>query len=257
MQPVLFVSHGSPMLGLEAGAWGEALHRWATALTGVKAVLVLSAHWEAPAPIGIMSAQAPATMHDFSGFPDSLFALAYGAPGEPALALRIQEHFAAAGIPAQLDAGRPLDHGAWVPLMAAFPGATIPVLELAMPRPRTPGQLFALGKALRPLREEGVLIVASGGLVHNLRLLDWAGAAAPEPWALAFATWVTERLARGEYEAVQEASTTAPHYEKAVPTSEHFDPLFFALGAAGASPMATVYDGWQLGSLSLKTWSWG
>lgn len=257
MQPVLFVSHGSPMLGLEPGAWGEALHRWALARTGVKAILVLSAHWEAPAPIGITSSQAPATLHDFSGFPDRLSALQYGAPGNPALALRVQELLEASGHPAQLDPHRPLDHGAWVPLLAAFPEATIPVLELAQPRPRTPRQLYALGQALRPLRDEGVLIMASGGVVHNFGYLDWEGVRAPEPWALAFEAWVAERLAQGDHPSVLEASTTAPGYPKAVPTSEHFDPLYFAMGAAGDAPLSTLYDGWQLGSLSLRTWAWG
>jgi 4,5-DOPA dioxygenase extradiol len=255
-QPVLFVSHGSPMLGLEPGAWGEALRAWALSLQGVKAVLVLSAHWEGSSPIGITSAQAPATLHDFSGFPDRLFTLAYPAPGDPGLAERTRSLLAAAGIAAQLDPARPLDHGAWVPLMAAFPEAEVPVIQVALPRPRTPRQVFELGQALRPLRDEGVLIVASGGIVHNLRLLDWDGATGPEPWALAFEAWSAERLAKGDVAGLLEGAATAPHYDRAVPTTEHFDPLFFALGAAGGSLPSSVYDGWQLGSLSLRCWCW-
>ena len=256
LQPVLFVAHGSPMLGLEPGAWGEALRHWTPRLQGVKAILVLSAHWEAT-ELAITSSPAPATLHVFGGFPDLLYTLQYPAPGDPVLAQRIQGLLAAAGVTAQLDPVRPLDHGAWVPLRVAFPEATLPVVQLALPRPRTPGQLFQLGQALRPLREEGILIMASGGIVHNLRLLDWSGDSRPKAWALAFEAWVTERLEKGEHQALVAECAQAPHHAEAVPTSEHFDPLFFALGAAGGSPLATVYDGWQLGSLSLRTWAWG
>ena len=257
LQPVLFVSHGSPMLGLEPGAWGRALRAWAATLQDLKAVLVVSAHWEAPAPIRIGSALAPATLHDFSGFPDRLLALQYPAPGHPALAGQIQARLTQAGIPAQLEPERPLDHGAWVPLRVAFPEGRLPVLELALPQPRTPRQLFELGQALGPLREEGVLIVASGGIVHNLRLLNWAADSGPEPWAQAFEAWVADKLEQGGPLALLQHWGTAPNHARAVPSSEHFDPLFFALGAANGSVLSTVYDGWQLGSLSLRTWAWG
>ena len=255
-QPVLFVSHGSPMLALEPGAWGEALHRWTQGLGGVKEVLVLSAHWEGATPIGITSAPAPATLHDFGGFPDQLYTLEYPAPGAPELAERVRGLLSAAGIPAQLDAARPLDHGAWVPLMAMFPEAQVPVLQVELPRPRTPRAIFALGQALAPLRDEGVLLVASGGIVHNLRLLDWQGEGNPEPWALAFETWVAERLAEGRNDSIMDDVASAAHFAKAVPTTEHFDPLFFAMGAGGGASPSTVHDAWQLGSLSLRTWAW-
>lgn len=256
LQPTLFVSHGSPMLAAEPGLWGAALRGWAEGLRDVKAVVMLSAHWEASGPAGITSAEAPATLHDFGGFPDLLYTLQYPAPGAPALAERVRGLLAEAGLPARLDPERPLDHGAWVPLRSAFPEATVPVIQVSLPRPRTPRQVFELGRALRPLREEGVLLMGSGGIVHNLRLLDWAGDSEPEPWARAFETWVAERLERGEYDAVMADCAAAPHFEKAVPTSEHFDPLYIALGAADGSPASTVHQGWQLGSLSLRIWAW-
>ena len=255
-QPVLFVSHGSPMLALEPGAWGEALRGWAQGLKGVKAVLVLSAHWEGARPIGVISAPAPATLHDFGGFPDQLYTLAYPAPGAPELAGRVQGLLADAGLPAQLDPDRPLDHGAWVPLMAMFPEAGVPVLQVELPRPRTPREIFALGQALRPLRDEGVLLLASGGIVHNLRLLDWHGEGHPAPWALAFETWVADRLAQGRTGELMDEVASAPEFARAVPTTEHFDPLFFAMGAGDGDPVTTVHDAWQLGSLSLRTWAW-
>ena len=255
MQPVLFVSHGSPMLGLAPGAWGAALRRWALGLKEVRAVLVVSAHWESPGPLLVTGAEAPATLHDFGGFPDELYTLEYPAPGAPALAARTRELLTAAGLAAQVDPTRPLDHGAWVPLMAAFPDAALPVIQVSMPRPRTPRQLFEMGQALRPLRAEGVLLVASGGIVHNLRLLDWDGQGAPEPWALAFEAWVAERLT--EPDSLMAAAVAAPDYSRAVPTSEHFDPLFFAMGAGEGEVPATIHDGWQMGNLSLRTWAWG
>ena len=257
LQPVLFVSHGSPMLAVEPGAWGVALHAWAQDLGELKAVVVLSAHWEAPGPVGITSAETPATLHDFSGFPERLFSLSYPAPGAPVLAERIRELLAGSGLSARLDPARPLDHGAWVPLLAAFPDATVPVLQVSLPRPRTPRQIFELGQALRPLREEGVLLLASGGVVHNLRLLDWEGDSEPAPWARGFEAWVAGRLDRGDYDGIMAEVATAPDVEKAVPTTEHFDPLFFAMGAGAGSALTTVHDAWQLGSLSLRVWAWG
>ena len=244
------------MLGLEPGAWGAALHGWAARLRGIKAILALSAHWQA-SELAITSSASPATLHDFSGFPEGLSSLRYPAPGDPVLAARVQALLAGAGFAARLDPDRPLDHGAWVPLLAAFPEASTPVIQLALPRPRTPGGLFELGQTLGVLRQEGVLIVASGGIVHNLGLLDWGGDSAPAAWAQAFEAWVAARLERGEHRELLRDCASAPHYPQAVPTSEHFDPLYFALGAAGDGPLSTVYQGWQLGSLSLRSWAWG
>jgi 4,5-DOPA dioxygenase extradiol len=254
VQPVLFVSHGAPTLALEGGAWAAALKAWAGTLEGVRAILVVSAHWEHPGPVQVLAHPQPETLHDFGGFPEALYQMRYPAPGDPALAARVVALIRAAGLEAELDPLRPLDHGAWVPLRAAFPEARIPVLQVSLPLPRTPRQLFQLGGLLGPLRREGVLLVGSGGVVHNLRLLDWAGRGAPEPWALGFETWVSDHLA--DPPGLFEAAGQAPAYPKAVPTSEHFDPLFFALGAAGGAPAQTVFQGWQLGSLSLRTWAW-
>ena len=254
VQPVLFVSHGAPTLALDGGAWAAALAAWAGTLDGVRAILVVSAHWESPGPVRVLAQAHPETLHDFGGFPEALYQMRYPAPGDPALAARVVAMIRAAGLAAELDDQRPLDHGAWVPLRAAFPEARIPVVQVSLPLPRTPRQLFQLGSLLGPLRREGVLLMGSGGIVHNLRLLDWSGSGAPEPWALGFEAWVGDRL--GDPPALFEAAGQAPAYLKAVPTSEHFDPLFFALGAANGSPVQTVFQGWQMGSLSLRTWSW-
>lgn len=254
--PVLFVSHGAPTLALDGGAWGAALKTWADGLSGVRSILVLSAHWESSGPVQVMAHPQPDTLHDFGGFPDALYQMRYPSPGDPALAARVVDLIRGAGLEAELDPRRPLDHGAWVPLRAAFPEAAIPVIQVSLPMPRTPRQVWELGRLLGPLRGAGVLIVASGGIVHNLRLLDWSGSPAPEDWAVTFERWVADRLAQPDPSGLFEAAGRAPAYAKAVPTSEHFDPLYFALGAAGDGRIRSVYDGWQYGSLSLRTWAW-
>jgi len=256
VQPVLFVSHGAPTLALDGGAWADALRTWAGGLKGVKAILVFSAHWESPGPVLAMAHPHPETLHDFSGFPEPLFRMQYPSPGDPALAARVVAMLRAAGLEAGLDPRRPLDHGAWVPLRAAFPEATVPVIQVSLPVPRTPRQVFELGRVLSPLRREGVLFIGSGGVVHNLRLLDWSGNPPPDPWAVGFEAWIADHLTPEAAPELFEAARQAPGYAKAVPTSEHFDPLYFALGAAGGSTLRTVFEGWQLGSLSLRTWAW-
>lgn len=251
MQPVLFVSHGSPMLALEPGTWGAALRNWAARLRDLTAILVVSAHWETEGPAAITSAERPVTLHDFSGFPPELNTLTYPAPGAPALAQRIQALLQAGGYPAKLDPERPLDHGAWVPLLSLFPAADLPVVQVSLPR--TPDDLIRLGACLRPLRTEGVLIVASGGIVHNLHRLAWEGGE-PDPWALAFEGWVETHLATPD--VLRRAASQAPGYKESVPTPEHWNPLLVAAGAAEGEAPTSVFAGWQLGSLSLRCWAW-
>lgn len=254
--PVLFVSHGAPTLALDGGAWEARLGAWAKGLGEVKAVLVVSAHWERPGPVAVTAAARPETWHDFSGFPEALYQIRYPAPGNPELAARIVRLLLDGGVEAVLDPRRPLDHGAWVPLRAMFPDARVPVVQVSLPDPRNPRAVHALGRLLAPLRQDGVLLVASGGIVHNLRLLDWHGNAAPADWATAYEAWVAERLEKPDPDSLMDQAVQAPGYARAVPTSEHFDPLYFALGAAGPAPATALYRGWSHGSLSLATWVW-
>lgn len=240
------------MLAVEGGAWAEAVSALGRRLPRPRAILVCSAHWEAAGPFRLTSAEIPGVMHDFGGFPEILYTLDYPAPGSPGLAAEAAALLQAAGLPAELDPKRPLDHGAWVPLRYLLPEANVPVVQLSLPQSRTPGLLQAAGKALAPLRKNGVLILGSGGIVHNLRRLDWSGATGPQPWAEAFQRWIHKRLAAGD-EAALSDWRQAPGAPESVPTSEHFDPLFVALGAAGGAP-ETLYEGWQLGSLSLASY---
>ncbi|WP_026853895.1 DODA-type extradiol aromatic ring-opening family dioxygenase [Geothrix fermentans] len=250
--PALFLAHGSPMLALEGGAWGEAVSTLGHELPALRAILVCSAHWESAGPFLLSSAETPGVMHDFGGFPEVLYTLDYPAPGSPGLAAEAAGLLRAAGLEAALDAQRPLDHGAWVPLRYLAPRAEVPVLQLSLPRPRTPELLLAAGRALAPLREQGVLIVGSGGVVHNLRRLDWSDATGPQPWARDFQAWVDQRLAAGDAAGLADWRK-APGAAESVPTSEHLDPLFVALGAAQVVP-EPLFEGWQLGSLSLASY---
>jgi 4,5-DOPA dioxygenase extradiol len=253
--PVLFLAHGAPTLALEGGAWAEQLARLSLRLPPLKAVLVCSAHWETSGGFRVGAALEPRTIHDFGGFPEALYSLHYPAPGASDLASRVVSLLAEGGFDAAADPGRGLDHGVWVPLLHLLPEARVPVVPLSLPRPREPRSLWAVGRILAPLREEGVLILGSGGLVHNLGQLDWMDASAPEPWAQAFETWMLERLSGDPAQAMDWVH--APGAATAVPTSEHLDPLWFALGAAGDASAQTLFAGWQFGNLSLRCLSFG
>ncbi len=233
--PALFVSHGAPLFAVDAGETGPALTRWGQALRaqfpGLRGVVVMSPHWMAHG-VRVMTGAQPATWHDFGGFPPALYALQYPAPGAPALAQEVLALLQAAGMAAQGDAERPFDHGAWVPLMHLFPQADLPVVQVALPVGAGPQDVYALGAALRSLRSQGVLVVGSGSMTHNLAEF-FGGAREPAPYVLAFSRWIEAALERGDLPALLAYREQAPHAERAHPTDDHFLPLFFALGAAG------------------------
>lgn len=259
-QPTLFVSHGSPMLALETQAhpYVHALRSFAGQLPArPRAVLVVSAHWQATGPL-VTSSAKPGVLHDFSGFPEQLFAFDYPAPGAPGLAGEVVARLGALGLPAAEAPDRRLDHGAWAVLTHLFPAADVPVVQVALPR-RDPASLVALGEALRPFREEGVLILASGGLVHNLGAVDFSAPdGQADPWALDAERWFVERLMDGRREPLLDHRSQWPGSRLAAPTTEHLDPVFVAMGSAGPgeSPR-TVFDGWQLANMSLRCVAWG
>lgn len=230
--PALFVSHGSPMLALEDGPARRFLTGLAADLPRPKAILVVSAHWETRTPV-VSAASAPETIHDFGrGFPKALFAIRYSAPGAPELAARTAELLTAAGLPVSVHPDRGLDHGAWVPLGLAWPDADVPMTQLSIQPHLGPEWHRRLGEALRPLREEGVLIVASGALTHNLgeffgRDLD---AEAPD-WVVAFGNWMHGAVTEGRADEALDYRSRAPHAARNHPTEEHLLPLFVAMGA--------------------------
>ncbi len=237
--PVLFVSHGSPMFALEAGETGPALTRWGQALRqhhpGLRGVVILSPHWMAHG-VEVMAHAQPPTWHDFGGFPPALYRLQYPAPGAPVLAQQVQARLAQAGITATLNPERPLDHGAWVPLMHLLPQADVPVVQLALPVDADARAVYALGQALQDLRSQGVLLVGSGSMTHNLREF-FGGERQAASYVVEFSRWVEQQVQAGAIDALLDWQQQAPHALRAHPTDEHFLPLYFALGAgAGSTP---------------------
>jgi len=231
--PAVFVSHGAPTLALEAVAANHFLRDFGGILGRPRAIIVASAHWITAAP-ALCAVEQPETIHDFSGFPRALYQIRYPAPGSAAIAQRAAELLAAAGIQAVLDEQWGLDHGAWVPLMLMYPQADIPVLQIALQPQLGTRHHFELGRALAPLRDEGVLILGSGGATHNLRELAAPGAA-PSAWALEFGAWLNDTITAGDGEALLNYRGLAPHAARNHPSEEHLMPLFVAAGA-GASP---------------------
>lgn len=235
--PALFVSHGAPLFAIHAGTSGPALTQWGAELLArrkPRAVVLMSPHWMAP-QAAVMSGPRPATWHDFGGFPPALYQLQYPAPGEPALAQDIAGRLQQAGIPTALDAQRPFDHGAWVPLLHLLPQADVPLVQVALPQHAGPADVFAIGRALRGLRDDGVLLMSTGSMTHNLR--EFFGGippidAPPQPYVTAFARWVEDAVVRQDAEALFDYRQRAPHAARAHPEDDHFLPLFFALGAS-------------------------
>ena len=227
------------MFALEPGSTGPALTQWSKALQShgpLRGVVVMSPHWMARAP-AVMVNPRPQTWHDFGGFPPELYQLQYPAPGSTALGLEVQGLLKQAGIAAQADPERPLDHGAWVPLMHLFPDADVPVVQVALPVDAGPQEVLAMGRALQGLRASGVLLIGSGSMTHNLSEF-FGGERAPLPYVMEFSRWVEAALQRGDVDALLNYRTQTPHAVRAHPSEDHFLPLFFALGAAdeGATP---------------------
>jgi 4,5-DOPA dioxygenase extradiol len=250
--PSLYVSHGSPMTALQPGATGARLAELAATLPRPRAIVVASAHYLARSP-RVGGAAQPETVHDFGGFPPALYQLRYPAPGDPALADEIAQRLEDAGLPASVDASRGLDHGVWVPLRLMYPAADIPVVPLSIEPHGGPAHQLAVGRALAPLREDGVLVIGSGSITHNLHdLAAGYGAEREAPYVQPFIRWIEQRLTEGDTAALLDYRRQAPFAERAHPTDEHLLPLFVALGAAGEGARALRLDaGIDLGILAM------
>lgn len=240
--PVVFAAHGAPVL-LDDAAWMGELAAWAKALPRPTAVLMVSAHWEArPATLGA-TREVP-LVYDFHGFPERHYRTTYPAPGAPALASRVRELLGEKGIAVTDAPQRGLDHGAYVPLVAMYPEADVPVLQLSMPA-LDPGELFRLGRTVAPLRDEGVLVFGSGFLTHNMRYAFRPGV--PD-WAREFDAWAADALKRFDVDALLDFQDRAPAARTALPTWEHYAPLLVAAGAAADSRPAATFPitGWWM-----------
>ncbi|WP_426689426.1 DODA-type extradiol aromatic ring-opening family dioxygenase [Rhodanobacter ginsengiterrae] len=248
--PSLYISHGSPMTALQPGLTGTRLAELAGALPKPTAIVLASAHWLSRRP-HVGSAALPETIHDFGGFPAPLYQLRYPAPGAPALAGQVMQLLAELAPVA--DPRRGLDHGAWVPLRLLYPQADIPVVPISIQPELGPAHHYALGQALAPLRDEGVLLIGSGSITHNLHDLG-AGYSDERqaPYVKPFIDWIEQKLAAGDIDALLDYRRQAPFAQRAHPTDEHLLPLFVALGAAGTSAHAQRIDaGIDMGLLAM------
>jgi len=250
----LFVSHGAPSLLLDNGPTAHFLTSLGRKFPKPKAVFCLSAHWEAEIPL-FTHAERLDTIHDFYGFPEALYRMRYPAKGFPELAQRAVALCQSAGMDAGLEPSRGLDHGAWIPLMAMYPEVDVPVIQVALPFIQGPAAVYALGQALSPLREEDVLLLGSGGFTHNLGALAWGGGETPA-WAEEFHAWASAALRENRLEDLLEAETRSPHFRRNHPRTEHWLPLYFALGACGSPwKCETLHTGFEFGSLAMDAFA--
>ena len=243
--PALYLGHGAPPL-LDDRLWSGQLSAWAGDLPRPTAILIVSAHWES-APVSLSASRAP-LVYDFGGFDPKYYAMTYDTPDASDLARRIAG-LMPAGEPVHQHTSRGLDHGAWVPLKIMYPDADIPVLQMSLPT-HDPVRLMRLGERLRPLRDEGVLIIGSGFLTHGLPFLkEFRIDAAAPGWSKEFDAWAGEALARGDVDTLAGYRSKAPGMPYAHPTVEHYTPLFVTLGAATTpdEPGIQVIDGFWMG----------
>ena len=253
--PVFFISHGSPAFALEPGSLGPALGKLGQRLADAKAVLAVSPHWQTR-NVQVMTTTEPDTIHDFGGFPAALYQLHYPAHGQPSIAAEAARLLTDAGLAVSLDDHRGLDHGAWVPLMHLLPSANVPVFQVSMPHTLTTAQALRLGQALAPLRAQGVVIMASGSMTHNLYEFR-PDATRPEPYVQEFAAWVRAAVLANATDSLLHYRELAPHAQRAHPSEEHFLPLLVACGARGDDAAQVIDESIVHGMLSMESYVWG
>ena len=255
MLPVIFVSHGAPTMPLDDCPARDFLKSLGKSLPRPRAVLAISPHWETAAP-ELNRVARNETIHDYYGFPEALYRLEYPAPGSASLADRVKDALDTAGIAATTEPARGLDHGAWVPLMLMYPEADIPVVQLSIQTEQGPAHHVKLGRALSALRDD-VLVLGTGGLTHNLRLLARGQVDAPAPkWADDFAEWVHDALISGRTSDLIDYRKRAPNAAVAHPSEDHFMPLFAALGAGGEGARAErMHKSTTYGSLRMDAYA--
>lgn len=255
--PTLFISHGSPMLAIEDSPARRFLQDLGRQLPRPQAILVASAHWETMGGPAVTLAAQPDTIHDFGGFPPALYALQYPAPGASQVATRAADLLQQGGYAVGRNANRGLDHGAWVPLRLMYPDADIPVAQVSIVRGATPAQHEVLGRTLASLRDDGILVIGSGALTHNLYEFHGNDIDAPVPaWVSEFGDWMMAALRDNRREQLLDYRAQAPHAVRNHPTEEHLLPLFFAMGAAGERAQAQrVHTSHEYGVLAMDVYA--
>jgi len=256
LAPVLFVSHGSPMFAVEPGPLGAQLTELGRSWDQVRGIIVVSPHWQTKG-LRIGGHLQPETIHDFGGFPRVLYTLQYPAPGSLDLARQVQRTLAMTGITASIDTDQGLDHGAWVPLMHLRPQADIPVVPVSLSEDATPETALALGRALSSLRAEGIAIIGSGSMTHNLYEFRGPEVTQPQEYVIGFSNWVRSAVENRDTASLLNYRTQGPHAVRAHPTDEHFLPLFVALGASiNEDSMRVLETEVRYGMLSMESYVW-
>jgi len=252
LMPALFVGHGNPLNAIEETVYAAAWRQAAAAVPRPEAILCISAHWETEGTF-VTAMEQPKTIHDFYGFPEELYRVEYPAPGSRGLAERVQQLVSSTAV--RLDDGYSwgLDHGAWSVLRRMYPEADVPIVQLSLDR-RQPARFhYDLGAELAALRSEGVLIVGSGNIVHNLRLLQW-DAAAPYPWAAAFDRQAAELIQAGEHDRLVAYQALGEAARLPIPTNEHYLPLLYTLALQQPGEAVSFFaEGLPLGSISMRS----
>lgn len=255
--PTLFISHGSPMLAIVDSPARRFLRELGQSLPRPQAIIVVSAHWEALGGPAVSLAKEPSTIHDFGGFPQALYELHYPAPGAPQAAERAAGLLQEAGFQVRRSADRGLDHGAWIPLREMFPDADIPTAQLTVLRGGSAAAHEQMGSALQALRDEGVLLLGSGSLTHNLYEYFGQEPDAPlQPWVGEFAEWMHANLESNRREALRDYRAQAPFAVRNHPTDEHLMPLFVAMGAGGEQAKAQrIHASYEYGVIAMDAYS--
>lgn len=247
--PVLFVGHGNPMNAIERNEFYRSWNELGRRLPKPKAVLCISAHWETRG-VHVTATGKPETIHDFYGFPKALFDVQYQVPGDPGLARRVAGLISSTRV--KLDPGRGLDHGAWSVLVAMYPAADIPVVQLSLDTGQSGKFHYALGRELAPLRDEGILILGSGNIVHNLRLFSFQDPQ-PLPWATECDATLRQRILAREHESLMDYDTLGASARLAVPTPEHYYPLLYPLALQEAAEPASIFNDRVLSAISMTS----
>ena len=259
MLPSLFIAHGAPLIAIENNVYTQFLTQLGQSMPRPKAIVLFSAHWESKTQ-KVSNVDTYSTIYDFGGFDPALYTIQYPAKGDQQVAKEIEDLFNQNGVPFEIETNRGLDHGAWVVLRLLYPNGDIPVIAMSVNPNLTPEEQYKIGKSLTALREKDILIIASGGTVHNLRAVKWADNGEVDPWALEFDDWLGYHLNHWDLDSLFKYESLAPSAQLAVPQygNEHFIPLFYALGAADDKRKATMlHRSFRYGNLSHSVWQFG
>lgn len=253
MIPSLFVGHGAPTIVLENNEYTDFLKKYAGTIPKPKGIIIFSAHWESTVQL-IGNVPQYKMIYDFYGFPNELYTVSYPAAGDPHLAQQIHNALLTNGIASEMDSARGIDHGAWTVLKLLYPDGEIPVVTMSVNPKLKPKEHYKIGQSLRKFKEDGYLILCSGGIVHNLRALKYDSQGIDD-WALNFNQWVQDKVEKMDLDAIFDYQQAAPYSGLAVPRNEHFLNLLIALGTANPENTPTLRKNiYQYGNLSLDLW---